>query len=44
MDKVKNWLTYAMDIYAVLIIACILLKTKKNLQERGIIVLDHYFN
>lgn len=44
MEKIKNWVTYAMDVYAIIMIACILLKTKNNLHERNIIVLDHYFN
>lgn len=44
MDKVKTWINYAQDIYGVLLMSCILLKTKENLQQRNIIALDHYFN
>lgn len=44
MEKIKNWITYSMDIYGILLIASILLRTKKNLHSRNIIVLDHYFN
>lgn len=44
MEKVKNWVFYSMDVFAVLLIACILLKTKNSLHSRNIIVLDHYFN
>lgn len=44
MEKVKNWITYSMDVYGILLIASILLRTKKNLHSRNIIVLDHYFN
>lgn len=43
MEKMKQWIVNANDIYGVLLISCILLKTKENLHKRNFIALDLYF-
>lgn len=44
VNKVKQWINNASDIYGVLLIACILLEKKAALRQRNFIALDHYFN